>query len=232
MPQEQPLTHLDPAAFAAVWKKREERCAVAKAAAMTLTPTSSRRLGVSEFGGDEWTPKRQDAETPIQSSTLLGTLVHQFLEQWDFAAEKCAMPAKLHHVANAFLAAQGLLKEPFPDPKVGGVTQNPAALVSMVEEAQDLLAGFIGSDAWEEIRTSKILGREIPFYYPVEGAMMRGTMDILYRLPGGELIIGDYKTGRPQNPDAFAAQAHAYETAVSTTLGERARFKPLYLRLT
>ena len=164
---------------------------------------------------------------------MLGTLVHRFLEQWDFPSEKCDMPVRLRIVANHYFASEGLLKEPFPDPKNADKTSNPPELVEVVEEAQRLLADFIGSDAWEEIKGATILGRGVPFFYGLNRpapTMMRGTMDILYRLPSGQLVIGDYKTDKELDPAKYAPQAEAYQEAVQRALGEKAQFKLIYLR--
>ena len=65
---------------------------------------------------------------------------------------------------------------------------------------------------------------------------MRGAIDILYRLPTGQLIIGDYKTSssglRIQDSEShYAAQGAAYREAVSRALGEKAAFKIISITL-
>ena len=120
------------------------------------------------------------------------------------------MPAALTQIAKAFYAQQGL---PYDE--------------ALMLEARRLLADFIGSAAWEEIKGSEILGREVPFFYGTN-PMMRGTMDILYRLPNGQTVIGDYKTGATKQD--YAAQAAAYQEAVHRALGARAVCKIISLR--
>ncbi len=59
---------------------------------------------------------------------------------------------------------------------------------------------------------------------------MRGFIDILYRPPAGQLVIGDYKTDREKDDTRYATQAVAYTEAVSRALGEKAVFKTIYVR--
>jgi len=59
---------------------------------------------------------------------------------------------------------------------------------------------------------------------------MRGTLDILYRLPDGKLIVGDYKTDKELNPAKYADQGKAYEEAVNRALEEKPTFKLIHLR--
>ena len=70
----------------------------------------------------------------------------------------------------------------------------------------------------------------MPFFYEVDGALMRGFMDILYKTPRGQLVIGDYKTDKERVPAKYAEQAKAYEEAIQRSLGEKAQFKLIYLR--
>jgi ATP-dependent exoDNAse (exonuclease V) beta subunit len=160
------------------------------------------------------------------------------------------MPARLRVVANHYFASEGLLKEPFPDPKHASPRDvsvplpvgeggrrgdpgeaNPPELLEVVEEAQRLLADFIGSEAWEEIKDSEIIGREMPFFYTTnEGPLMRGTIDILYRLPSKQLVIGDYKSDKELDTSKYTEQGKAYEEAVSRALGEKPIFKLIHLR--
>jgi len=274
-----PWANVDPADFAGIWKSRAARCQKAEETTLVMTPTSitvgaaprgrpqsasikpEPRLMSMDFDSpdSDFAPSDSYFGRPRGAApTLLGTLIHRFLEQWDFTCEKCSMPAKLRQVANAFFASEGLLREPFPDPKdsdpktplpqAGEDGRRPGEggsidIVALVTEAQHLLADFIGSVAWEEIKGSTILGREIPFFYAINepaGAaprgrpqsesktMMRGTIDILYRLPSGKVVIGDYKSGQTKHD--YEAQGQAYKEAVKRALGENAAFKIISLR--
>src|SRR5207302_3097205 len=127
------LKTLTPAAFAKTWRERAQRCRLAEETPLVMTPTA-----LSARASERESERREVKDShgrslPRSLAPLLGTLVHRFLEQWDFSCEKCSMPAKLRVVANHYFASQGLLKEPFPDPKDGDKTNNPRELVELVE---------------------------------------------------------------------------------------------------
>jgi ATP-dependent helicase/nuclease subunit A len=218
------LKTFHPAEIAATWKTREQRYTQMMSSARVVTPSAMER---EQPGAHKNVlPPTVSSETP----TRLGTLVHKFLEAWDFHEEKCAMPLALRHVANSYFASEGLLKEPFPDPKLAiQRTKNPAELTVIVDEAQRLLADFIGSEEYDEIKGSTILGREVPFFYG-STPLVRGVMDILYRTAEGRLVVGDYKTDKIQDPTHYEAQGQIYRKAVSQILGEEAEFRLIYLR--
>ncbi len=248
------IHYSDPAEVAERWKKQEEVCRKAGETAMVVTPTSIVGAGYhprpqSTFDSNPSDSNSESSESNFgqgwyPAPTLLGTLIHLFLEHWDFTCEKCSMPAQLRHVANVYFSGLGLLKQPFPDPKDASPQPspdgrgrseaageaNPPELLEVVEEAQRLLADFIGSEAWEEIKNSEIIGREVPFFYKQGDALMRGSMDILYRTPKDELVIGDYKTAKELDASKYAEQGKAYEEAVSRALGEKPALKLIHLR--
>ncbi len=257
------LAAIKPVELAARWQEQSETYEQAMKTLRVMSPTqwtepASRRAGEPE----KWSTRRF-ADSPLRriDPARLGTLVHQFLETWDFQAEKETMPTALRRVANTSFAQEGLLLEPFPELKLGRKTSNPPEIIAVVEEAQRLLADFMRSKDYEEIKGSEILGREVPFFYDSEQdrsigvseyrgndvtpvrrhadtpirQLMRGTLDILYRLPSGQLVVGDYKTtqnvGRSAvESDPYALQAQAYTEAISRALGEKAIFKLIYLR--
>jgi len=228
-----PQKRVDLALFAKAWKERQTDYEKVINTSILLTPS---RLDSKAWEPDDVSLPRSLAPSRSHAA-LLGTLVHRFLEKWDFSCEKCSMPAKLRLIANSYFADQGLLKEPFPDPKLGSPSPSPSPskgegvdLLQVVEEAQRLLADFIGSEAWEEIKGSTILGRELPFFYQSGPSLTRGTIDILYRRPDGKLVVGDYKSGLTKQDNM--AQGQAYIEGVKRSLGREAIFKIIYLRET
>jgi len=253
-----PLRFVDPATFAKVWRERAEQRKNAEATPLVLTPTSVDIVGADPRVGPQSQlrpPSRSisassdsisepsdfiSGPTRGAAPTMIGTLIHLFLEHWDFTCEKCSMPALLTRLANSYFAQQGLLRTPLPDPKEGKLkleeTDPMTEVVAIVDEAQKILADFIDSEAYDEIKGAEILGREVPFFYTVTPhpspltpqTIMRGTIDILYRLPSGQTIIGDYKTGQTQQD--YTAQKEAYLAALKLSLGEDALFKIISLR--
>ena len=220
------LPQIDPQGFAALWKERAEKRKKIEEMSLVMTPTASSTKSPAPRATSLNRPPLPMAYNPSR----LGTLIHLFLEHWDFTCEKCSMPALLTRLANTYFAQEALLLRVLPDPKEGKLNlekDDPMTeVVATVDEAQRLLADFIGSEAWEEIKGSEILGREVPFFYG--SPLMRGTIDILYRLPTRQLVIGDYKSGHIRQD--YAAQGQAYKEAVKRALAEDAVFKVINLR--
>lgn len=211
--------------FAQTWKEREAKWKHAKDRATIVNP--------SHFGfrNSDIGFEKQDTNSEFRiPKSEIGTLVHRFLELWDFTCKKCDMPARLRQIASPLQAS-----------------------AEVIDEAQKLLAGFIGSESYNEIAQSEILGREIPFFYGGGGGggsqgssfkentsttststsevLTRGAIDILYKTPNGQLVIGDYKTGRIQDEAVYEPQKKAYTEAVQKATGQPATFKTIYLRL-
>jgi ATP-dependent helicase/nuclease subunit A len=233
-----PLQRVDVAHFAEVWKNRAEKRQAFEETRRVITPTSLQRRTPWNSNQDEngIRPYATRELGSHSSAAHLGTLVHLFLEKWDFTCEKCSMPALLTRLANAYFAQEGLLARLLPDPKEGLLKlekDDPMSeVVAIVAEAQRLLADFIDSDDYDEIKNGKILGREVPFFYSLkEASLMRGVMDILYENPDGSWVVGDYKTDRkPPTEETYAAQGNVYKEAVKRALGKDVLFKVIPLR--
>jgi ATP-dependent helicase/nuclease subunit A len=106
----------------------------------------------------------------------------------------------------------------------------------VAESVNDLLATFSRSEAYARLRSSHILGREVPFLMPWgDGQVMEGVIDLIYRLDG-ELWIADYKTDAISADQAAAQteqyrpQSEIYKAAVKQSLGTEPRFHCLFLR--
>jgi ATP-dependent exoDNAse (exonuclease V) beta subunit len=107
--------------------------------------------------------------------------------------------------------------------------------------ARAILQGFMTSAVFKNIAGAKIIGREIPFLYPLaqkreeDPTAMRGVIDLLYE-SGGELVVADYKTTRVEAGEGketakhYQRQGAAYQEAVRRALGRPARFDVIFLR--
>ena len=101
----------------------------------------------------------------------------------------------------------------------------------IAEEALSVLEGFVLSPACRTLASSEILGREIPFVFPHEGMVVRGSIDLLCRR-GGRLCVVDYKTDSSQKGkgELYRRQGSAYAEAVLQALGEKPDFYLAHLR--
>ena len=100
----------------------------------------------------------------------------------------------------------------------------------------NLLVTFSRSEAYARLRSSQILGREVPFIIPWgDRQVMEGVIDLMYRLDG-ELWIADYKTDAVSVDQAavraeqYRTQSEVYKAAVKQSLGTKPRFHCLFLR--
>jgi ATP-dependent helicase/nuclease subunit A len=150
---------------------------------------------------------------------LTGVVAHRLLERWDFSQD----PAGL--LAQVALVVQEAL----------GPDDQPHA-EAVAESVKDLLATFGRSEAYSRLRSSQILGREVPFVIPWgERQVMEGVFDLIYRLDG-ELWVADYKTDAISADQAVARaeqyriQSQIYKAAVKQGFGMEPRFHCLFLR--
>ncbi len=60
-----------------------------------------------------------------------------------------------------------------------------------------MLGGWLDSPLCKELGADGVeLRPEEPFLLPMEGALIRGSIDLLARHPDGRLLVLDYKTDR------------------------------------
>ena len=85
---------------------------------------------------------------------------------------------------------------------------------SVAAEALGLLEGFAGSQACARIAGAKILGREVPFSVPSEGAVLVGRIDLLLEEAGTTWVL-DYKTGEGDLATKYREQLQAYVEALA-----------------
>ncbi|MEK6585603.1 MAG: PD-(D/E)XK nuclease family protein, partial [Nitrospirota bacterium] len=164
----------------------------------------------------ETTPVRQDAAV----GRLAGVVAHRLLEGWDFSQHPSGLCAQVGLTVQATLG-------PDDQPHAEAIT----------ESVNDLLATFGRSEAYERLRSSQILGREVPFVIPWgDRQVMEGVIDLLYRLDG-ELWVADYKTDAISADQAAAraeqyrTQGEVYKSAIRQSLGyDSVRFHCLFLR--
>ncbi len=206
-------TLVDPQEIAALWETRTARWTEVYETPHHLTPTTLGKR--TAFAIRQTTPVRQEAEI----ARLAGVVAHRLLEHWDFSQDPSGL---LTHVGSALQASIG----PDDQPYAGAVA----------ESVSDLFATFGRTEAYARLRSSHILGREVPFIMPwSERQVMEGVIDLIYRLDG-ELWIADYKTDivsaeqAPVRAEEYRTQSEVYKTAVEQSLGIKPRFHCLFLR--
>ncbi|MDF0650529.1 MAG: hypothetical protein CV081_06790 [Nitrospira sp. LK265] len=204
---------IDPMEIAERWRIRTARWTEIRETPHHLTPTT---LGTRGAAIRERTPVRQDVEI----GRLAGVVAHRLLERWDFSQDPSGLFTQVDPALRSVLGPD--------DQSVTG---------AVADSVKDLLATFSRSEAYASLRSSQILGREVPFIMPWgDRQVMEGVIDLIYRLEG-EIWIVDYKTDMI-SPDRASARAEQYRTqsevykaAVRQSLGvETVRFHCLFLR--
>ena len=106
-------------------------------------------------------------------------------------------------------------------------------------EAQTLLAPFVTSALFGQLRACCVLACEMPFSVPLpDGSVQSGLMDAVLQQPDGNIWIIDYKTDQVlpgQEPalfdEKYRPQLQAYQTAaVQIFPGKRVRTSALFIR--
>jgi ATP-dependent helicase/nuclease subunit A len=97
-------------------------------------------------------------------------------------------------------------------------------------EAARILERFFRSEAFQELASSEILARELPFLLPRGGQVVQGVLDVVYR-KNGILYVGDYKTDKMLEPGAYELIRDLYTEAARRIFpGTRPRFRLIDLR--
>ncbi|MHB2025378.1 MAG: UvrD-helicase domain-containing protein [Elusimicrobiota bacterium] len=203
----------DASLLTTAWKKRLHLRDEAVEKPWIMTPTKL----ANEPDKSRFHIEDDERNQPSSAGALVGSVCHKALESWNFQAAGDVRAA----AENASLVLRRL---------------EPAAPWPAIEkEAADILSAFFNSEAARDISRAEVLGREIPFIVDCDGAVMRGSIDVLYRLDG-RLIVADYKSGKiPGKIGAaarkkYAVQGEAYCRAVQAALGERPEFRLIFLR--
>jgi ATP-dependent helicase/nuclease subunit A len=150
---------------------------------------------------------------------LVGVVAHRLLERWDFSQDPYGLSAQVGTVLRSVL---------------GSDEHTHAEAVE--DSVHELIAIFSRSEAYARLRSSQILGREVPFILPWgDRQVMEGVVDLLYRIDG-DLWVADYKTDRVSADQAAAraeryrTQSEVYKAAVKQALGNEPRFHCIFLR--
>ncbi|MBI4376767.1 MAG: UvrD-helicase domain-containing protein [Elusimicrobia bacterium] len=202
-----------PRSLAERWRRRLERCRELERSPWTRAPSAEQAFARGEEGA-EFSGPREPA--------LVGEACHRFLQGWDFRRGSGA-PGELED--GVLKACQAL--------KLRHLASNWSEVAA---ESLEILRGFVGSSVARELSAAEILGRELPFAYEEEGVVVRGVIDLVYRLEA-TVYVADYKSDKSVDKDPskrrlkYSAQERAYRKAVERGLSiKETRFKVIFLR--
>jgi len=217
--QRRPLTaenqaiSIDAPSMARLWAQRKERCGEVGGTQWQVTPTALTR---------QEKQNKQRVGTHLQLrevGRLTGVVAHRILERWDFSSPP-----------------NGLLEQIGPVLREALQPEEQSLLLAVTDSLHELCTTFGASVLYERLRSSQILGREVPFVMPWgDQQVMEGVMDLLYRCDG-ELWIADYKTDVVSadqvvvRAEQYRTQGEVYKAAVRQCLKQEPRFHCLFLR--
>ncbi|KJE78079.1 RecB family exonuclease [Ferrimicrobium acidiphilum] len=165
---------------------------------------------------------------PLSIWTVKGVLAHRALERFYFT-----IPALERTPHKARIIVQDELNYGLNQGYAASFLANlsEAARVRLAEEVEQLVMNVF---SLEDPTTTNVLGTELMLEFQVGDVLARGVIDRLDRDPDGELVVVDYKTGRPPShtheQDKLAGVLF-YALLVERVLGVRPKsVKLMYLR--
>ncbi len=211
------------ASLGKLWRDRAERCRALQGRPWHIVP-SDQKQGAGAMSQETEDATRLNLKWPPATASpspaaLVGQLCHAVLEGWDYRRGG-DIPAALHDARRRLAASAP-----------GARWENAVA------EALAILGGFFASATAQRLGNVEILGREVSFLDSRDGAVVRGTIDLLYRDEEG-LWVADYKTDRIGSKEelerkrrAYERQGEFYRAAAEKALGGRpTRFRLIFLR--
>jgi len=260
-PSKEKKLDVDWASFVETWKKRKEAMDAAARTALFTSPfaiADKEKIPQTTFSKTEEID--ETSEVSPQYAAIIGTICHRVLEEWDFHGSPQELQRSVESVVKwATTFGKGEVESPaqfqgesisISPPCEGGdvgVVMKSKEIPPHTMQTQDvefvkkellkILSDFIDSEAYKEIQSAQILGREIPILLKWNGQIMRGTIDILYKIDH-RLIVADYKTDHVKPSDLLARaekyqrQKEVYIEAVKRGLKiDNPEFKLIFLRL-
>jgi ATP-dependent helicase/nuclease subunit A len=171
--------------------RRLSRLSVSQALDYLECPARYRLIHIIGMPDDGGEPP-DDVEEPGFAAADLGHLVHDLLADVDFSRDVGPqIRALISDIPDALLKAQ----------------------------ARQILERFIESRWCDELRASRHIIKEMPFEIALDGRVLAGRMDALYRSRDGWTIL-DYKTGRAETRERYELQVGIYAYATQRLIGE------------
>jgi len=208
---------IDWESYAQLWRRRARDCESALGADLFLSPTLLKRREAEQA---EKLPEREKRLLSRDLSLRTGELAHRFLEDWDFGDDPSGFQAELGSFLDRWIG---------PDPG-----ENRERLQ---QELEEIFGSFFVSEAYQELSSSRILGREVPLLIPWDGRIMEGVIDLLYEKEG-LLYLADYKSDRVSPEELLrAAAAYHHQVRIYSEAARRSLqrdvtgFKLIFLRL-
>ena len=116
-----------------------------------------------------------------------------------------------------------------PQEKVRDGSLTDEELIALEEAAGSIAASFERSAFYSEYVRGNEAEAEVRFYYPDDGIVVEGSVDLLLHL-SDRLLVVDYKTDRVRCPEMHKGQITKYARAMEGIYGRRCLSCVLYVR--
>ncbi|MBU6391932.1 MAG: UvrD-helicase domain-containing protein [Planctomycetes bacterium] len=221
--------------FVEIWKKREDIMAEAVQTPLFVSPsTMADEEAIIRDMPHIQDNVEEISRVHLNHAALIGSVCHRALEGWDFHGTREELQRSVELAAKWVIAlerdkgsvtVQGSdyinyhetipmsshLKGGDEVARLKGISLDTMQIQDvefLKAEAVKILSVFLDSEAYRELQDAEILGREEPILLRWNGQVMRGAIDVLYKI-GSRIIIADYKTDRVKTTN-LAAQAEKY----------------------
>lgn len=204
---------IDVPSIVTLWGQRQERWVTIGQTQSHVTPTSLVQQEGRRRARATGNPQLREV------GRLTGVVAHRILERWDFASPPSGLTEQIGSVLQMVVPSE-----------------EQSLLAAVTDSLRELFRTFGASTLYDRLRSSQILGREVPFLMPwKDRQVMEGVIDLLYRC-NGELWIADYKTDVVSADQAmvraeqYRTQGEIYKAAIRTSMKQEPRFHCLFLR--
>ncbi|HHT9137596.1 MAG TPA: UvrD-helicase domain-containing protein [Candidatus Wunengus sp. YC60] len=220
-PSKEKEMDIDWTSFVETWKKRREAMVAATQTSPFTSPSAiSRKEAIPGEPPAILSEVEKATEVSLSHAAIVGSICHRVLEGWDFQGTKEELERSVESAIKWELTIEKI---------------NDTELIKT--EVIKILSNFIGSEAHKELQDAQILGREVPILLNWDGQIMRGTIDILYKIVD-RIIIADYKTDHVKTNELsvkaanYNYQRDVYIEAVKRSLKiDNPEFKLIFLRI-
>ncbi|MBT3392644.1 MAG: UvrD-helicase domain-containing protein [Elusimicrobiaceae bacterium] len=99
-----------------------------------------------------------------------------------------------------------------------------------IKESFEILNKFSKTQTYQNLKTAKVLDKEMPFSFVDETKIINGVMDLVFE-DSGKIILADYKSDKHQSADKYKPQMDLYRKAGEKIFkGKKIECRIIFLR--
>ncbi len=99
-----------------------------------------------------------------------------------------------------------------------------------IKDSFDILSEFSKTETYQNLKTAKILAKEMPFSFVNENKVVNGVIDLIFE-DNGKIILADYKSDKHQETEKYKPQMDLYKKAGEKIFkGKKIECRIIFLR--